>query len=105
MHWEMMNGKYIDHLDGNGLNNQRSNLRFATKSENGMNRQKQENTTSIYKGVSWHKHNRKWVAYITINGKRSHLGYFISEVDAAKVYNQKAIELFCEFANLNTFER
>lgn len=101
MHGEVMNGKGIDHRDMNGLNNQKSNLRFCTKSENAMNMRKMENASSIYKGVHFFKQTGKWQAYITINRKRIHLGYFDSEIDAAKSYNEKAIELFCEFANLN----
>jgi len=101
MHVEIMGKKGIDHIDHNGLNNQRNNLRFCTVSENMMNRSKQENASSIYKGVCFHKITGKWMAHIRINGKRIHLGLFISEVDAAKAYNAKAIELFCGFAHLN----
>lgn len=101
MHSMIMGRKWIDHIDGNGCNNTRSNLRFCTPSENGMNKQKKENTSSIYKGVHFFKRAKKWQAYITINRKRIHLGYFDAEAEAAKAYNAKAIELFCEFANLN----
>lgn len=94
-------GFEIDHKDGNGLNNQRNNLRICTRSENQMNRRKKENSSSIYKGVSFHKREGKWRAVIMINGKYIGLGDFDSEVEAAKAYNTKAIELFCEFANLN----
>jgi len=101
MQWEIMNRKSIDHIDHDGLNNQKSNLRFCTNSENMMNRRKQKNTLSIYKGVTFHKRNNKWMAQIRINGKIIHLGYFDVETEAAKAYNAKAIELFLEFANLN----
>jgi len=101
MHCAIMNRKSIDHRDGDGLNNQKSNLRFCTRSENGMNRIKHKSMSSIYKGVSLNKPNGKWIAHIKINGKVIHLGYFFSEVDAAMAYNKKAISLFCEFANLN----
>lgn len=101
MHGVVMNGKGIDHRDMNGLNNQKSNLRFCTKSENAMNMRKMENASSIYKGVHFFRQTGKWQSYITINRKRIHLGYFYSEVEAAKAYNTKAISLFCEFANLN----
>ena len=101
MHCAVMNGKGIDHIDHNGLNNQRSNLRFCTKSENAMNNQKQKNCTSIYKGVYFFKRDKKWMAHIELNGKQTYLGTFSSEVDAALAYNEKAIELFGEFANLN----
>lgn len=101
MHWEVMNGKGIDHIDGNGLNNQKSNLRFCTQSENCMNTRKYANKSSLYKGVSFFKRDSNWRAQIMINRKEIHLGYFTSEVNAAKAYNEKAIELFGEFANLN----
>lgn len=69
MHQMILRGTGIDHIDGNGLNNQKSNLRFCTKSENAMNMRKHKNTTSIYKGVYFNKHAKKWQADITINGK------------------------------------
>lgn len=105
MHGEVMKGKCIDHIDGNGLNNQKSNLRFCTLSENQMNKRKRYNCTSIYKGVYFNKRAKKWLARIGINGKDIHLGLFASEVDAARAYNAKAIELFCEFANLNVIDK
>ena len=101
MHCVIMSGKNIDHRDHNGCNNTRSNLRFCTVSENGMNRIKHAGTSSIYKGVSFFKRDSNWTAQIQINGKPIRLGTFDTEVDAAKAYNAKAIELFCEFANLN----
>ena len=101
MHCVILNRKGIDHRDHDGLNNQKGNLRFCTVSENAMNNRKRENTSSIYKGVHFHKRDKKWLASIKINGKTIHLGYFASETDAALAYNKKAIELFCEFANLN----
>lgn len=105
MHCEVMKGKGIDHRDRNGLNNQKSNLRFCTQQENCMNTRKRENTTSIYKGVSFFKPSGKWVASIKVNGKAIFLGIFFSEIEAALAYNAKAIELFCEFANLNIIDK
>lgn len=101
MHHQIMGGKWIDHVDHNGLNNQRSNLRFCTRSQNGMNQRKQKNTSSIYKGVYFHKSTGKWMSRININGNRIHLGMFDSELDAAIVYNENAIKLFKEFASIN----
>ena len=103
MHCDILGGKGIDHIDHNGTNNQRYNLRFATQSENNMNQRKRANTSSKFKGVTWDKKTGKWVAHIKINGKLKYLGLFKNEIDGAKAYNAKAIEHFGEFANINTF--
>ena len=94
-------GKQIDHIDGNGLNNRRDNMRFCTNQENQMNRKKSKNCSSIFKGVYWHKPTQKWLARITINKKKRHLGYFVEEVAAAMAYDKAATEAFGEFASLN----
>jgi len=91
----------IDHKDGNGLNNCKSNLRIVTTAQNSMNAKKAANKSSIYKGVCFHKREKKWYAYIRKNYKLISLGYFNEEIEAAKAYNEKAKELFGEFANLN----
>jgi len=91
----------IDHKDGDGLNNQKVNLRICTHQENMMNRRPNKNCSSIYKGVCWHKQTQKWVAKIWIDGKQIHLGYFIIEEDASRAYDKKSTELFGEFARLN----
>ena len=98
---ERMGIKNPDHADTNGLNNQRSNLRAATRSQQGANRNKGKNNTSGYKGVSWHKRDKKWVSRIKISGKLIHLGNFDDIKDAAKAYNEAAIKYFGEFAVLN----
>lgn len=91
----------VDHVDHNGLNNRKSNLRISTHKQNLMNQNKQKGTSSIYKGVCWVKSKNKWCAYIKTNQKRQHLGYFLSEIEAAKAYDKKAQELFGEFSCLN----
>lgn len=78
-------GFWVDHIDGNGLNNQKSNLRFVTIRQNLQN-QVNRNKSSKYPGVSWHKHCKKWSANIRINGKLKHLGYFIEEKMAFESY-------------------
>lgn len=93
----------IDHIDGNTLNNCKSNLRVCSQHENTMNRGKSGNfpSSSDYKGVSWYKAGNKWGASIKHNYKKIHIGYFYSETEAALAYNLKAKELFGEFALLN----
>lgn len=96
MHTLIMGTKGVDHIDGNGLNNVRSNLRPATASQNAANR-KAQGGSSRYKGVSWHKRSCKWQAQI----KRTNLGYFDDEKEAARAYDDAAREDYGEFARLN----
>ncbi len=91
----------IDHKDKNGINNQKSNLRIATFSENAANRISCKNSTSKYLGVMWDKSRGKWRAEIRKNGKYLNVGRFVNEKDAAIAYNQKAIQMHGRFASLN----
>jgi hypothetical protein len=95
-------GQYCDHINGDGLDNRRCNLRFCTKSQNGMNQGKQKNNTSGFKGVYWHKKNQKWIAYITLDYQPIHIGSYSTAKEAAKAYDDKALELFGEFAYVDT---
>ena len=94
----------IDHIDSNKKNNCVENLRRATHSQNGMNQKIRTNTSSIYKGVYHHKPTKKWMSYIRINGKLKNLGLFENEKEAARKYNEAALEHFGEFAKLNVIE-
>ena len=98
--------KDIDHINRNGLDNQKANLRICSRSENNMNRIKSKNKSSSYKGVCFNNKRfpSPWRTYINIHSKRIVLGYFKSEIEAAKVYDKKAKELFGEFAKLNFLE-
>ncbi len=69
-------GKEIDHINRNGLDNQRKNLRIVTHKENLKNKSKYRSNKSGSVGVSWHKATKKWIAQITFNGQRKHLGVF-----------------------------
>lgn len=78
-----------DHKDGNGLNNQRENLRHVTKRQNQQNR-KHENSSSRFPGVSWSKVSKMWRARITIKRKQKWLGLFTDEFKAFEAYKQAA---------------
>lgn len=86
-------GKYVDHNNHNGLDNQVSNLRLATNQENGFNRGKNKNNTSGVKGVRWHNKNHMWVAQIKHHGTNYYLGSFETIRGAIKSRNEKAKEL------------
>lgn len=90
-----------DHIDQDGLNNQKHNLRFLTKSQNLFNRPKNSNNTSGYKGVSWLEKNKKWVAHIRYQGRLKYLGSFVEKINAAIAYDKAASELIGPFAELN----
>jgi AP2 domain len=91
----------VDHEDHNGLNNQRYNMRRATKVENGCNRRVNADSASGFKGVSWHKATGKWQAQIQVNGQKISLSLFTDSVEAARAYDAAAITNFGEFACTN----
>lgn len=102
MHNLIMGVIGIDHIDNDGLNNTRSNLRVANQSQNAANQNKQKrNCTSKYKGVYFKKSLKKWIAQIKFLQRKIHIGSFVNEIDAAKAYDVKAKELFGEFAKTN----
>lgn len=88
----------VDHIDGNGLNNRRANLRAATNSENLCNRPRQTNNTSGRKGVTWSRAAQKWIAQIQSKGQQQYLGLF-EDIDAASAaYQAAATRLQGQFA-------
>lgn len=105
MHAVIMNtpkGMHTDHIDGNRLNNQRSNLRVCTCAQNLHNSKKTNKSChSQYKGVTWRIQDNKWWARITFNCKSISIGLFKTELDAARAYDRAAREYFGEFARLN----
>ncbi len=92
-------GEVIDHRDGNGLNNLRSNLRICSQAENNRNVRKRRTNTSGYKGVDFHQ--GKYRARIRTNGKRLYLGYHDNAEDAARAYDEAALKYHGEFAQIN----
>jgi hypothetical protein len=91
----------VDHIDNNVLNNKKSNLRICTKHQNNMNKSSFKNSTSKFVGVHYRKNDKKWVARICKNGINKNIGYYETEIDAAKARDEEAILHFGEFANLN----
>lgn len=88
----------VDHINGDGLDNRKSNLRVCSCEQNNYNRK-----SNKYKGVL--KVNKRWRAIISWHNNHYHLGYFDTPEEAAEAYNKKAIELFGEFAYLNKIEK
>ena len=94
----------VDHRSQATLDNQRTNIRKCTRSQNAVNSRKKRGCTSRFKGVHFHKTARKWCARIKKDGVRQHLGLFTDERDAARAYNVAAFEAFGEFALLNELD-
>ena len=87
LHCELMKSNYqVDHIDGNGLNCKKENLREATPNQNMMNSRKRIDNSSGHKGVSWSKSAGKWEAYIRNGGKKLYLGIFEDINEASKAY-------------------
>jgi hypothetical protein len=94
-------GMEIDHIDHNGLNNQRQNLRNCSPTENKQNSSKHRNNTSGYVGVVWEKRRKKWSANIQANNTNVFLGRFDNIEDAAQAYDVYARRYYGEFACTN----
>lgn len=107
MHRAILNtpkDKFTDHRDGNGLNNQKHNLRICTPKQNARNRIKSENKTSKFKGVSKVIRNAKyqyWEARVWHKDQQIHIGFFKSEHHAALAYDLWANDMYGEFAKTN----
>lgn len=90
-----------DHKNMNGLDNQKINLRIATRSQNTINRPRVYTGSSKYKGISWCKSRKKWIAEIKTIDKRIYLGAFDIEEDAARTYDEACIKYHGEFCELH----
>jgi hypothetical protein len=108
MHREILRppkGKIGDHVNGNRQDNTRVNLRPCLRSENARNKSKAHGTSSRFRGVDYRRASGRWHARIRFEGKLIHLGSFTDEIEAARAYDRKAVELFGQFARLNLPER
>lgn len=94
-------GKIVDHINGDGLDNRRENLRICTKTQNQQNQKPRHTKRSKYKGVGYFVRDKKWRARIVVNGKDIELGKFGCETCAAIAYDEAAVKYHREFAWLN----
>lgn len=95
-------GMDVDHVNGNTLDNRKSNIRLCSHKENTFNQHRiKQNTHSKYKGVTLRSDKKKWTASITVNNQSIYLGSFVTEEQAAQAYNQAAIKHFGRFAQIN----
>ena len=101
MHNLIMGRKWIDHINRDGLDNQRHNLRPATSSQNQQNKVGRLSGSSQYKGLCWLPRRRKWLVTIVLDGRQRRIGEFVSELEAAYAYDQAARDLFGPFAYTN----
>ncbi len=93
--------KFVDHINHNGLDNRKENLRLVTITQNNRNSRALIKKPSLYKGVTFREKDGKWRARIMVNKKSIHLGYFTSEIEAAIAYNNAALLYFREYAYTN----
>ena len=93
-------GVQVDHINGDGLDNRRENLRLCSNAENAQN-QRVKPHSSKYKGVTWYARSGKWQAQIQIDGRNKHLDYFTDEIAAGRAYNEAALKAWGEFAREN----
>lgn len=91
-------GEVVDHVDGDGLNNRRSNLRVVGHAENAQNSRARKDNTSGVRGVCFHQRIGRWAASISAHGSRRHLGYFNTLDEAAQAYASAAAQLHGQFA-------
>jgi hypothetical protein len=101
MHTLITGWPLVDHVDHDGLNDQRANLRVATPGQNNANSRPQANSSSPFKGVHWYKAGRIWRSTITVNGVKHYLGQFATEEDAARAHDAAARAAWGDYAHLN----
>jgi len=93
-------GMQVDHINGNTLDNRRSNLRVCTKAQNSRNRHTNKNSISGYKGVYWDNHFKKWITYIRFENKKIYLGRFDNPEKAYEAYVAASEKYHGEFGRI-----
>lgn len=93
--------KRVDHINGNPCDNRKENLRIVTCSQNSMNKKGRKTGSSKFKGVCFAKKRNKWQASIRVKNKEKFLGYFKTEIEAAKAYDIAALEHYKQYAKIN----
>jgi len=101
LHQFLTGFRRTDHINGDGLDNRRSNLREVTHKQNLANQRLSSANKSGYRGVSWFPRDSKWTAHIKVNGRAKNLGYFTDPADAARAYDRAAIAAWGPHARLN----
>lgn len=98
------NGMLTDHINRNKLDNRKCNLRTCTPTENRINTGLRKDNSSGYKGVSWGKKRKRWIAQMYIDGKNKQIGRYKTPQEAAMAYNQACTSIYGEFAYLNPID-
>ncbi len=102
MHCILLNNIYVDHINGDGLDNRRKNLRIATHQQNMCNcKRKKSSNSSKYRGVYFKKNKNRWSAQIGFKNEKIHIGYFSTEIEAGLAYDEVARKLHKDFAVTN----
>jgi hypothetical protein len=104
LHWLVMGRPKIgelDHINGNGLDNRKANLRIVTRQQNAMNKGPNKNNTTGFKGVCFDKSRGKYIVGVKVNYRRINLGRYETAEEAARVYDKAARKYHGEFARLN----
>lgn len=97
---ELEQGELVDHINSDGLDNRRCNLRLATQAQNMQNRRMSKYNSSGYKGVHWRADCQKWCARISVDSKRVHLGMYDTPEEAHEAYKQASAKYYGEYARL-----